>query len=79
MFGIIFKLLILVVFLLIAFGVFVALRSAFKVVDHLEVEEQKNNINHKASLVDEVEDFKSENSEAIEKASSSAFNEFTNS
>jgi len=71
-----FKLLLVPVFILIVLGIIKFGKFLFKVVDVMEIDEQKNDINHKADLVDEVEKYTSDNDEDISKASSNIVEEF---
>ncbi len=73
---IMFKLLLIPVFILIVLGIVKFGKFLLKVVDSWEIDEQKNDINHKADLVDEVEGYTLASADKITKASSGVVESF---
>jgi len=73
---ILFKLLLIPIFLIIVFITIKIAMFFYKLADDMEIDEKKNDIKHKAELVEEVEDYVNANGERIKKASSDAVKDF---
>lgn len=73
---VIFKLILLLLLLLIFYGLFRLGKYLFKVADQMDVEEKKSDIEHKAELASDVDEYVEKNSEVIDKSKSDTVNEF---
>ncbi len=71
-----FKILLIPIFLLIIFGLVMLGKFLFKVADEMEVEEKKKDIDHKASLADDVDKYTLHNSGKMRKSSSDSVKDF---
>ena len=73
---ILFKLLLIPMFILAVFGIIRIAKFFYKLADNMEVDEKKEDINHNAELVDDVKDFVDNNDDKIKKASSNIVKDF---
>jgi len=73
---ILFKLLLIPMFLITIFIIIKVGMFFYKLTDDMEVNEKKSEIEHKSELVDEVEDFVNNNDDKIKKATSNIVDEF---
>ena len=71
-----FKILLIPIFLLIVFGLVQLGKFLFKVADEMEIEEKKKDIDHKADLVEDVDDYKLKNAGKIRKSGSDSVKDF---
>ena len=75
---IMFKLLLLLLLIPLVFGLIKLGKFLFKVIDDASIKETKNDIEHKAELVDDVKNYTNYNGGKIEKSKSNIVEEFTN-
>ena len=75
----IFKLLLVILFILALIGIVIAVKKINKWIDTLEVDEKKKDIEHEAELVDDVENYTLHNKGKMRKASSDSVDDFIKS
>ncbi len=73
---IMFKLLLIPIFIGVVIGLVKLGQKGFQLADELEVDEKKADINHKAELAKDVNDYTLKNSGKMKKASSDSVKEF---
>ena len=75
---ILFKLLLIPLFLLTVFVIIYISKVLYKLIDAMEVDETKNDIKYQAELVDDVKEYVDTHADEIEKASSEIVKDFVN-
>ena len=76
---IMFKLLLIPLFIVVVIGVIYGVKHIYKWIDTLEVKEKKEDIEHDAELVDDVDNYTLHNKGKMRKASSDSVEEFKKS